>query len=84
VTGLLVQEDRLRPTRHFRRSVTQAVHYIQRFGYGSHVSKLKIRDPFYLDSLYGKLLFWHWIEPKNSFVLEACARLRAMLNEPLT
>lgn len=66
VTGLSVADDALRVTRELRRSVKQAVHYIDRYGLLSHVSQEKIKDPFYLDSILGKVNFWLQAEPHNS------------------
>lgn len=66
VTGLSVAADTLRITRELRRSIKQAVHYIERYGFLSHVSQEKIKDPFYLDSILGKVNFWLQAEPHNS------------------
>lgn len=66
VTGLSVAGDTLRITRELRRTIKQAVHYIERYGFLSHVSQEKIKDPFYLDSIFGKVNFWLQAEPDNS------------------
>lgn len=66
VTGLSVAAETLRITRELRRSIKQAVHYIERYGFLSHVSQEKIKDPFYLDSILGKVNFWLQAEPDNS------------------
>ena len=81
VTGLSVSGERLRVPRAFKREVRQEMHYIKVHGYWSHVSKRKIRNPFYLQSLYGKLMFWRWIEPDNSFVNSAFDVLRNLVHE---
>ncbi|WP_230855649.1 reverse transcriptase family protein [Pseudomonas coronafaciens] len=66
VTGLSVSGDTLRITRDLRRTIKQSVHYIERYGFLSHVSQEKIKDPFYLDSIFGKVNFWLQAEPDNS------------------
>jgi retron-type reverse transcriptase len=66
ITGLSVAADTLRITRELRRSIKQAVHYIERYGFLSHVSQEKIKDPFYLDSIFGKVNFWLQAEPHSS------------------
>lgn len=79
VTGLSVRGEKLRTTREFRRQLKQEVHYILKFGYHSHSSKLKIRDPFYLQSVLGRLLFWKWIEPDNEYVGASCERIQSLI-----
>jgi RNA-directed DNA polymerase len=68
VTGLSVSGKELKIPRNYKRKLRQEIHFIISFGYYSHLSKLKIKDPFYIDSIYGKLLFWKSIEPENPFV----------------
>lgn len=81
VTGLSVSGDKLKVPREFKRRLRQHVHFIAKYGYFSHTSKLKIRDPFYIDSIYGKLLFWKWIEPDNSFVNYAIEEISIIKNK---
>lgn len=68
LTGLLVSGPEPRVPSSFRREVVRDVYYIKKFGYLSHVSNRKIRDPFYLDRLYGRLLYWKHVEKKNEKV----------------
>jgi RNA-directed DNA polymerase len=71
VTGLSVSGQTLKIPKGYKRKLRQEVHYILSFGYFSHTSKLKIRNPFYIDSVYGKLIFWQSVEPNNSYVNRA-------------
>jgi len=80
VTGLSVVGKRPHLPASYKRRVRQDVHYIVKFGYDSHVRKLKIRNPFYLDSLFGKLTFWKSVEPKNAFVKEFLPKIEAIKN----
>lgn len=68
VTGILLSEGRLRVPVSFRREVTRDVYYIKKFGYLSHATKKKIRDPYYLDRLMGRLNFWKQVEKDNGSV----------------
>ena len=79
VTGVCVEGDDPRVPRGFRRGLRQELHYVMKHGLLSHISKHKIRDPFYLDSLYGRVNFWLFVEPTNEFANEAKRRLRALL-----
>lgn len=81
ITGLSVSGDHLRPCKEFRRNVSQHVHYVLKHGLYSHMAKAKIRDPYFLDSLHGKLLFWKWIEPDNAEVAENCRKITDLLSE---
>jgi RNA-directed DNA polymerase len=71
VTGLNVGESRLTLPKPLKRQLRQEVHFIQRFGILSHLSRRRNRNPYYLQSLLGKVLYWKWIEPDNSFVARA-------------
>lgn len=66
VTGLSVSGVSLKITRELKRAIRQDVFYIERYGFLSHVSQQKITDPFYLDSIFGKVNFWLQAEPKNA------------------
>jgi hypothetical protein len=71
VTGLSVSGETLKIPREYKRRLRQEIYYIRQFGFYSHVSKKKIRNPFYIDSIFGKLQFWRWIEPENIYANEA-------------
>lgn len=67
VTGLSVANDRLRVPREYKRKIKQEIYYTLKYGYFSHLTHKRIREPFYLDSIYGKLQFWRHIEPDDRF-----------------
>lgn len=74
VTGLSVSGSKLRITRELRRSIKKDVFYIGKYGFLSHVSQMKIKDPFYMESILGKVNFWLQAEPANSEAME-CKRV---------
>ncbi len=78
VTGLSVAGTEPRVPVSYKRHLRQQVHFIVKYGYDSHASKKKIRDPFYIDSIYGKLTFWRSIEPENAFVREYLPKIEAI------
>jgi retron-type reverse transcriptase len=80
VTGLSVSREKLLIPREYKRRLRQEIHYISNFGFFSHTSKLKIRNPFYIDSVFGKLSFWKWIEPENTFAEKGLRRLSAIMD----
>ncbi|MEZ8503453.1 reverse transcriptase family protein [Vibrio splendidus] len=71
ITGLSVQGEELALPRATRRLIKQEIHYIRQYGLVSHISKLKIKNPYYIQSLEGKLRFWLQVEPKNTFALDS-------------
>lgn len=79
VTGISVSEDEMKVPRNFKRKLRQEVHYIRIHGYKSHISKLRVREPFYIYSLIGKLSFWQWIEPDNDYCSEALMYIRGLI-----
>lgn len=68
VTGLSVNGKSLTLPRSAKREIKKDVYFIKTFGYLSHITSRKIADPFYLDSLLGRLAFWRQVEPNNPFV----------------
>lgn len=77
VTGLSVSGTNLRITRELRRSIKQDVHYIGRYGLRSHISAMRIKDPFYINSIIGKVDFWLQAEPENKEAQECKNILRS-------
>ncbi len=71
VTGLSVSGPELSIPRKTKRNIKKEIYYIKKYGFLSHAGKMKIRNPFYLESLKGKLNFWHQVEPENIFVIES-------------
>ncbi|WP_271103991.1 reverse transcriptase family protein [Pseudomonas tohonis] len=65
VTGLSVAGDKLTVPRQYKRKLKQELFYIKKYGYSSHVAKVRQRNPFYVESLLGKLYFWLQAEPDS-------------------
>lgn len=80
VTGISVAGDSLKIPRGLKRQIRKEVHFIRKYGYLSHVSKLKINNPNYLDSLIGKVNFWLQVEPRDEFALSSRDFLRKVRN----
>lgn len=78
VTGVSVSGDRLTLPRSTRRDIRKEFHYIRKYGVLSHISKTKIRNPFYLDVIEGRLAFWLQVEPDNTFALDAIRYIRSV------
>ena len=69
VTGISVATEQPKVPREFKRRLRQEVHYVLSYGYLSFADRMKIENPgTYLDTLLGRLAFWHWVEPDNRFL----------------
>ncbi len=75
VTGISVSGNELKLPRSTKRELRKEIHYIQAFGFLSHVTKKKIKHPCYLESLIGKFGFWLHVEPNNNFAKKALEHL---------
>ena len=75
MTGLSISGDELKLPRKTKRELKQEIHYIKTFGYISHISKNKISNPYYLESLIGKVNFWLQAEPDNLFAKDSLNHL---------
>jgi len=80
VTGLSVSGPVLKLPRSVKRSLRQQAHYVKQYGILSHSSKLRNRNPYYLESLIGKLAFWIQVEPDNDYPKAYLTALRGILN----
>ncbi|MFA3762257.1 reverse transcriptase family protein [Yersinia sp. 2466 StPb PI] len=65
ITGIAITEDNIRVPRSFRRELKNTMNFILKYGFISHVTQLKIKDPYYLFSLIGKVNFLMQVEPEN-------------------
>jgi RNA-directed DNA polymerase len=69
LTGISIGTDKLKAPRDYKRKLFQEIHYINKFGLYSHVTKKKIRNPYYLNSIIGKLNHVLNIESDNKKAL---------------
>lgn len=80
LTGISIAGENMCVPREAKREIKKNAYYVVKFGYLSHSAKKKIRDPFYLESLYGKLLFWKNVEPDNEFARSYLIKIKEVLN----
>lgn len=79
VAGISVSGETPKLPRSFRRKLKQELHYVNKYGIYSHINEQRIQNPFYASTLYGKLLFWQWIEPSNTFVSSQLKMIKPLL-----
>ena len=71
ITGISIQNRKLKLPRSYRRNLVLELNYIMKYGFDSHISKKKIRNLKYLQSIIGKVNFWLQVEPDNQFANKA-------------
>ncbi|MES9825153.1 MAG: retron St85 family RNA-directed DNA polymerase [Candidatus Thiodiazotropha endolucinida] len=79
VTGIHLCDQGLKLPRKARREITKELHFIFKYGYYSHITNRRIRDPFYSLRLQGRLAFWRQIEPDNQFLITATTKLKNII-----
>lgn len=67
ITGISVSGNSLKVPKNYKRKLRQELYYISKYGFKSHVRKKKIKDPFYANSLLGKVNFVLSVEPDNVY-----------------
>lgn len=80
LTGISISGNKIKVPRKYQRNLKQEFHYIEKYGIVSHVRKMKIRHPNYLQSIIGKFNFWNTVEPNSEYV-KSCLRYLKSLEE---
>lgn len=65
LTGLSIRSDEIRLPKNYKRKLKQEIYFIEKYGLLSHLSRKKIHNPNYLESLAGRVQFWLMAEPHN-------------------
>jgi RNA-directed DNA polymerase len=71
LTGISIANEELAIPREYKRRLKQEIHFINKFGISSHIKKMKLKNPDYIESIIGKLNFWLSVENKNVFANNA-------------
>lgn len=65
VTGVSISSTTIKAPKLYKRTLFQKLYYIEKHGIKSHMTKLKIKNPFYVISMIGQLNYILNIEPDN-------------------
>ena len=68
LVGLNILDDSLKLPRKVKNQLKKEVYFIEKFGLFGHMSNQKIKQVNYIESLYGRLQYWKYIESKNNEV----------------
>jgi hypothetical protein len=80
VTGISVTNETPKLPRSYKRKLRQELFFIEKFGISSHIEKSKIKDPFYLDVILGRLSFWNFVEPENPDANKYIAHIKNLIS----
>jgi len=78
VTGLSVTNKKITIPRKMKREIKTEIYYLKKLGLLTVIARNKIRNPYYLDSILGKLNFWKQAEPFNKFVLSSIEYIHSL------
>lgn len=78
LTGILVNGKTPRVPKSYKRKLIQEVYYIEKYGIFSHISKKRINNPCYIESLLGKLQFLLSVEPENQFAINSLKSIKSI------
>ena len=64
VTGLIVNNDKVKISKKYKKELMQEIYYCIKFGFKNHLEKIDINKHFYKEYLYGKAYFINSVEPE--------------------
>ena len=63
VTGLIVNGDKVRVSRRFKKDFRQEIYYCKKYGVQGHLERTNDQHSFYKEHMYGKAYFINMVEP---------------------
>lgn len=64
VTGIIVNGEKLRINKKYKRELNQEIYYCTKYGVKHHMEKTNNTNAFYKEHLYGKAYFVYMVEPE--------------------
>ena len=64
VTGIIVNGEKLRISKKYKRELNQEIYYCTKYGVKHHMEKTNNTKAFYKEHLYGKAYFVYMVEPE--------------------
>lgn len=64
VTGLLVNSQRVRVNKNYKRKIKQEIYYCLKYGVSDHLRHIECDKSFFKEYLYGKVYFVKMVEPE--------------------
>ena len=69
VTGLIVNGDRVRVPKVYKRKLLQELYYCSKYGVEDHLKKIGCDKTFYKEHIYGKIFYIKMVEPEEAIRL---------------
>ena len=66
VTGLLVNGDKIRVSKRYKKELSQELYYCIKYGVKSHMQHIECNKAFYKEHIYGKIYFVNMVEPEEA------------------
>lgn len=63
VTGLIVNNEKVRVSKKYKRTLYQELYYCEKYGVDDHMKRTKCNKAFFKEHLYGKAFFVNMVEP---------------------
>lgn len=77
VTGLIVNNEKIRVSKKYKRTLYQELYYCEKYGVDNHMKKIKCNKAFFKEHLYGKAFFVNMVEPdEGKKLLKILDRIR--------
>ena len=80
LTGLSIRSNEIKLPKNYKRKLKQELYFVEKYGVLSHLSRLKIRNPNYLESLAGKVQFWLMAEPNSKHANNANILIKNLMS----
>jgi len=88
VTGLVLNQNRLRIPKSTRRKIRQIAYYVNKYllsdlglGERTNLSNFYLEDPIVLERLIGYLNFWIWVEPNSICAQDLLSNVKGLSND---
>lgn len=78
VTGLSVTNETIAIPRKMKREIKTEIYFLKKLGLLTFISRNKIKNPYFLDVILGKLNFWKQTEPDNQYVLSSISYIHSL------
>ena len=69
VTGLLVNGDKLRVSKKYKKDLYQELYFCVKYGVKDHMQRVNCNKAFYKEHVYGKIFFVNMVEPDEAKIM---------------
>lgn len=77
ITGISISSGKMTIPKTKKREIRKIIYHLLTKGLFSHLDRIGINDPIYIERILGVLYFWKSIEPKNNYVNSSISKLKS-------